>query len=93
MWRCLLIDDKPRELLTIMWNHSRNYGRVQTLDELVRRLGWSRNQILDALQLLADREFFIWDRDRHNETKIIKSSDLDFIPAKPKLSHWMEYTQ
>lgn len=87
-----MLDDKPRKLLTILWNFRGNYGRVPSIEMLVHKLRWNRKQVLDSLQVLSDRGLIVWDRNRHQEMIVLKSSELDFVQANPKHSNWLEFT-
>jgi predicted transcriptional regulator len=82
-----MLDDKPRKLLTILFHHHRLYGRPQSIDELVRRLKWSRKQITDSLQELADKHFIVWDPENHLAMKIGSPTTLSYVKEKSK-PHW-----
>ena len=48
------------------------------MPELIRRLGWTEKQILNALTELNEKGFIEWNPKRHSSIKIIKPSDLDW---------------
>lgn len=85
-----MLDDKPRKLLTILFHHHRLYGRPQSIDELVRRLKWSRKQITDSLQELADKNHIVWDPENHLAMKIGSPSSLAFNKREEARPHYKE---